>query len=347
MLDAAALPLAASFLFFASFLTGERHPKREWRYHQRRIETCVASRILRTLSFHGKLLLAAAGALVFSLPATIGGPNAVTVSLTASRKVSPGFDGTYTKFDPGKGNWVVDNASLRDLVGMVYQVPYRQITGGPDWLNVRLYKFTAHAPGQTARQFRHTVQPLLRSLLAEKFKLQFHRETTQSPGYRLLVAAHDVRLHRSQLQTCPTFKWTPYPPAPVQCGVLFTGPNIQLNHTLDAADIRLSGPDTVYNLTTFLSGEVDRPVIDRTGLTGLYDLHLEWNRAATAEALRPGSSQNGARPESANDDAGPSIFTALREQLGLRLQAAALPVDMLVIDHAEKPTLVANQDPRN
>ena len=300
----------------------------------------MASRVLQTLSFHGKLLLAAAGALVFSLSATVGGPNAVTVSLTASRKVSPGFDGTYTTFNPGKGNWVVDNASLRDLVGMVYQVPYRQITGGPDWLQVRLYKFTAHAPPQSApRQFLTTVQPLLRSLLAERFKLQFHRETRQSPGYRLLVAAHDVRLHRSRLQTCVAFKWTPYPPAPVKCGVLFTGPNIQLNHTLDAADIRLSGPNATYNLTTFLSGEVDRPVMDRTGLAGLYDLHLEWNRAATAEALRPGSSQNGARPESANDAAGPSIFTALRQQLGLTLQPASLPVDMLVIDHAEKPAL--------
>ena len=301
----------------------------------------MAARVPRTLSCGKTLLLAAAGASVFYFPVTICGQNAVTVNLSASRKVSPGFDGAFTTFDPGKGNWIVDNACLQDLIRLAYQLPDRQITGGPNWLKVRLYKFTAHAAAKIApRQFQNTVRPLLRSLLADQFQLQFHHESKDLPGYNLLVAAHDVRLHRSRLQTCPTFKWTPYPPAPVKCGVLFTGPNIQLNHTLDAADIRLSGSDSTYNLlTTFLAGEVARPVIDRTGLAGLYDLHLEWNRAATAEALRSGSSQNGGKPESVDDAAAPSIFTALREQLGLRLEPTGVPVDMLVIDHAEKPAL--------
>src|SRR5262249_10336695 len=151
-----------------------------------------------------------------------------------------------------------------------------------------------------------------RAILEDRFRLKLHRETRELPVYALTVAKGGPRIPKSLAGDCPSFKWERGQHSPNSCTAVETGPNRQLNHTLDAVGISISG------LIKFLSDNLDRIVIDKTSLTGTYDLHLEWNRRATAEVLESGGP--GSPPKSAIlEDAGPSIFAALEEQLGLKL----------------------------
>ncbi len=110
-----------------------------------------------------------------------------------------------------------------------------------------------------------------------------------------------------------------------------SGPNIHLNHTLDAVGMSVAGPSGSFStLTDFLSRQLGRPVIDKTGLRGLFDFRLEWSVNATALSL--------GLPAGSVEADNPSLFTALEEQLGLQLESAKGPVQVLVVDRAEKPS---------
>jgi len=168
------------------------------------------------------------------------------------------------------------------------------------------------------------ISAMLQRLLGEQLHLTLHRETRELPVYSLTVAKGGLKVYRSRQQDCSSFAWSrnPVPPemrwGPDYCGAAETGPNIRLNHTLDAAAMNISGADSFI---TVLSRQFDRPVIDHTGLTGRFDIRLEWNLEATAKTLPP-------------DHESPSIFSAVEQQLGLRLQPDKAPVEVLVIDSA-------------
>ena len=184
--------------------------------------------------------------------------------------------------------------------------------------------------------------PMLQALLEDRFKLKLDRETQELPVYVLTVAQDGLKMQRAK-ESCTAFEWDRYPPPPGQtasdhCSVIGTGPNIRLNHTLDGAGVSITdGSRAAPGLITFLSHELDRPVIDKTGLKGSFDFHIEWNRPATARLLGPGGPEDHGKSASTDDPDSPSIFTAVQEQLGLKLESGKGPIEILVVDHAEKP----------
>jgi len=177
----------------------------------------------------------------------------------------------------------------------------------------------------------------MRTLLAERFKLLLRSETKEMPIYALVLARSGGRLgpqlHRSTTN-CAAIAGAaggrggpPAPPSlgePMQCGMRV------LPGSLSAGGLPLS------RLTQFLSSSSQRIVMDRTGLTGNFDLNLVWTPDQTPQGR--GDLTPGALPLPPIDPNGPSLFTALQEQLGLKLESTRGPVEVLVIDHAERPT---------
>ncbi len=175
---------------------------------------------------------------------------------------------------------------------------------------------------------------MLQALLEDRFKLVVHRATKDVPIYALTPAKSGMKIKPASEDAC--FKMVPGAPPPpppgpdnrpaIPCGGFFMGPS-----TLQGGGISMS------QLADGLTNILGRPVIDKTGFTGTFDVHLEFSREGTAPMGAAGFSTPGAAPIAIPDNNGPTIFTALQEQLGLKLESQKGPADLLVIDHAEKP----------
>ncbi len=197
---------------------------------------------------------------------------------------------------PPGGRFVALNVSPMQLVMRAFGVVAAQIEG-PEWLNADRYDVNAKA--DTSKELgSDEVRPMLRKLLEERFALKYHRETKTLPVYSLTVAKTGLKMAEHTAQD---------------------GPSTQFRN--QAGKLILSArKQSTAHLTLLLGQRLDRSVIDNTGLTGEYDLQLEW------------------AADQAADSSLPSIFTALQEQLGLRLEATKGPVEVIVIDHVERPT---------
>jgi uncharacterized protein (TIGR03435 family) len=233
-------------------------------------------------------------------------------------------------FQPG-GRWRAHNITVRELVRQAYRLQRFQIVGGPNWITSDRFDIEAKAAGDL-RPPRSPDDPfvgllMLRTLLAERFNLIVHHETRELPMYALVMARSDRRLGpqlRMPETDCGAFDFrnSPTPPPGGFCGGIKSGPG---HFTGKGATIR--------QLALNLSPLVARPVVDRTGLSGSFDLDLEWTPVSVPRAPdTPGDR------ESAPVAQGPSIFTAVQEQLGLKLESTKGPVDTIVIDHVERPT---------
>ena len=227
---------------------------------------------------------------------------------TVKPNVSKGLDAT-TRVDPG-GRFRVVNAPVFWLIAGAYatiQGPLRpsQIAGAPGWLQSDRYDINAQAADAAALPIDATVvtmRPFLQSLLEDRFKLRTHFETRQLPIYALVRAKPAGPLGpRLTVSSVDCVK------NPTMCG-FSGGPGHAKGTAL-----------TNEKLLQMMALATDRVVIDRTGLTGKFDIELEWS------------------PDQTVTDK-PSIFTAVQEQLGLKLEATRGPVDVLVIDHIERPT---------
>jgi uncharacterized protein (TIGR03435 family) len=210
---------------------------------------------------------------------------------------------------PG-GTVTATAVTLKFLITVAYGVQNVQISGGPGWVDTAKFDLLA----KPADGVKPQILPMLQSLLEDRFKLVVQRETRELSVYELKLAKAGgplgPNLKESSAGACPVDS-----PAvgTIPCG----------GFVLDRG--RLAGnKDQLSALTKPLSGIVDRPVVDKTGLTRRFDLILEWS-----------PDMGGA----ANSNSGlPSIFTALQEQLGLKLEAAKEPTEMLIIERAEKPS---------
>jgi uncharacterized protein (TIGR03435 family) len=213
------------------------------------------------------------------------------------------------QIQPG-GTYVIRGATLGLLIEQAWDVRDYQISGGPSWLNINRYdvvaKTTTDAKGDEAPSANESdrMRIRLQALLADRFQLQVHRETKVLPAYSLVVAKG--------------------------------GPKLTENHDPTAANSmqrgigHLKGKNVGMRFVALtLSRQVDRTVLNETGLTGTYDFELDW-----APNTRSAPSADGAAPPPQQD--GPTIFTALEEQLGLRLEPRREPVELIVIDRAEK-----------
>jgi uncharacterized protein (TIGR03435 family) len=231
------------------------------------------------------------------LAASLAAQEARPAYEVASIKANNSADG-HTGTDGWQGRIVFTNNSLRRLIAQAYRVSPFQVSG-PDWLETVHFDITAKYPDDSSSADR---QQMLRTLLEERFKLSTHRETKEMAGYALVPAKAGFKL------------------TPVEKGENSTNHHSGRIESLDAKSTSMA------TLAELLSRFLTQPVIDRTGLEGVYDFSFRWGR----------DEQNAEHRAEPNSDAPPSIFTALQESLGLRLQAQKVPAEIVVVDKVER-----------
>jgi bla regulator protein blaR1 len=230
-------------------------------------------------------------------------------------------------YRPG-GRFVAGNAPVTFLIQRAYAVLGFQVVGGPSWINTDGYDIEAKPEGNTDQK---KMWLMVQTLLADRFKLAMHHETRDLPVYDLQAVKSGPKLPPSSGRACSESltalpeRGQPRPAPPCGPGVVQAGTGLAME------GISVSMPAFAKMLTSL----VGREVIDKTGFTGRFALHLEFAMDDTLAGL-----PNPTGPDiSAPADAGkPTLFTAIQEQLGLKLQTSTGPVDVFVIDHVERPT---------
>jgi uncharacterized protein (TIGR03435 family) len=235
-------------------------------------------------------------------------------------------------------------ASLARLVQLAYVTfagakmnpVHLQVIGGPRWMDSEQFDIAARAPGDPPQGQMYG--PMLQVLLEDRFQLKLHSERRELPVYNLMVAGGGIKIQPMKEGGCTAMDvHHPPPPASGQSPAEFCG-NFSMRRAnglniLDAYGFSISGFGSVVSGTL-----LDRPVNDKTGVTGTFDIHLEFAPDTTKPSIGPprGSVDNPSTPSP--DNLGPSIFTAMQEQLGLKLEPAKGPVEVIVIDHSEHPS---------
>ena len=230
----------------------------------------------------------------------------------ATIKLAPADEmGRYFRMD-GKKRWIANNFTLKLLVGLAYDLNPKTIEGGPAWIEATKFDIEAVTPGDVppnrAEQMR-----MLRSLLKERFALTFHRTAKEFSIYELDVAKGGLKNLK------PSAAGDDAPSSVI--GVVHPPARIELP----------ARNATMEDFTAMLQRAVlDRPVVDKTGLTGRYDFDLNW---------APDESQfAGDLPAAGADAPSPPLVTAVQEQLGLKLTPTRGLVQELVIDSVSQPT---------
>jgi uncharacterized protein (TIGR03435 family) len=218
----------------------------------------------------------------------------------------------------GGGGLQVTGASLKNLISIAYDVRPFQISGYSQWVDTERYDVDARAATSNANaptgpanmsQERQNLLERLKSLLADRFQLTLHSETKEQPVYALVVNKHGPKLQES---TEPSSR------------IRKMGRGMLKGQAVGLGMLALN-----------LSNELGRRVIDKTGLSGKYDFELKWSSQESAAQIRSTQTAELTLP---GDPDGPSIFTALQEQLGLHLESGKGPVEVLVVDRAERPS---------
>jgi uncharacterized protein (TIGR03435 family) len=231
---------------------------------------------------------------------------------------------------PG-GRLTAQKALLRYIIQTAYQVRPFQIVGGPDWIGSAHYDIEAKAEEDVPAQ---QLPLMLQSLLADRFKLQIRREIREMPVYDLLPAKSGVKLPAPKDGGClePNPNGPPMPPPTGAAGL----PTPLCGTVMGAGGPNgmhlIGGRASIADLTRILTNMLGRTVVDKTGYTGKFDVNIEFSfdQALAGMPLPLGTSL-------VTDSTNPSIFTALQERLGLRLDSAKGPVEVIVIEHIEKP----------
>jgi uncharacterized protein (TIGR03435 family) len=232
---------------------------------------------------------------------------------------------------PG-GGISVENAPVRLLILNAYGVKSFQILGGRSWINSDRWDIEAK-PERSATSAQTVL--MLQTLLEDRFKLSFHHETKELPVYSLTAAKSGLKLEPPKEGNCRTFDPTAPPPPPGSalppCGRLM----ITMSSTTEMRGAKVP----MAELVRILSNMLDRSVIDKTGFTGTFDVHFEFNREAVPGLPGSGAASVPSDPGfPAPDPDAASIFTVLQEKLGLKLESTKGPVEVMVIDRLEKPT---------
>ena len=213
------------------------------------------------------------------------------------------------------------NISLDFLVSNAYGISQDLISGGPNWIASSRYDVEAKVAGADVAEW-HSLDlsqrnSMLQPLLADRFKLKVHKETKLRPIYELVIAKNGPKLKEAKPGDTGT-----------KGASRFSRPGMTL--------IARQGMP-IAMLADRLSETLHRTIVDKTGLTGKYDIVLEWASEDGPAPMPPGPGGDHRGADSAPPpDSGPSIFTAIQEQLGLKLQSTKGPVETLVIDHVEQ-----------
>jgi uncharacterized protein (TIGR03435 family) len=255
----------------------------------------------------------------------------------------PAGGGVRIRFSGGPGTqdpglFTAENFNFLALVMKAYDLHWPFQVSGPSWMSGEMYNVTAKVPqGATKEQFRL----MLQQLLAERFGLKVHRDTKVMPAYDLVVAKGGSKLKES----APLTPADPGQPGPMPAGrlsmdengfpVLPPGNGSMMIMAHGKAVMR-AHEETAGDIASRLAGQAQYPVTDATGLKGKYDYTLHWV-SDRGMVPRPPSDPTRATPIApAEVDEGPALFVAIQEQLGLKLEPRKGPVEILVVDHAEK-----------
>lgn len=232
-------------------------------------------------------------------------PTRLTFEVASIKPTKPGTRGGGIKPLPGGQEYIAQNVPVKLMTALMYWVTFRQIIGGPAWFNTDPYDIDAKADRSYNIDDLHA---MFQNLLADDFKLKFHKEVKEGPVYALVVDKPGLKMKVNESEQ-----------------------DFKIPITPGANGINIGTRVPMRYLAWWLSGVLDgdgRPVIDRTGLTGNYDFTLAF--APPQPPSAPGES-------SSVEPNRPNIFDALKQQLGLRLEARRGPVEFYVIDHVEKP----------
>lgn len=321
---------------------------------KKRMVHIMTNSVSRKLDFTRKLLLSTAGLLAIALPILFGlanptpsraqsqvEDNIASIPAFSVASVKPDKSGNgQTRFMYSPDGLQGTNVPLRELLREAYGVQDKQISGAPDWLNSERYdvelKLEKPATEEQLSQLDENQaaslrQHMLQALLAEQFKLAVHRETKELPVYTLVVAENGPKF--------PEIKTDDAGPG---------GPKGQRMMQISRDGGQLASQGTPMSLLVrLLSEQVGRPVLDKTGLTGNYDFALQWKPDPSLVSPTPmfkgfegGQLKNGQQEDtgtSSAESSKPSIFTAVQDQLGLKLEPQKAPAEILVIDHIEPP----------
>jgi uncharacterized protein (TIGR03435 family) len=257
----------------------------------------------------------------------------------ASLKPNDGCENTppgFGKLSPSPGRLEMPCITLAGLLqsafgtfgdGVSINTQPLHMEGGPSWMRSEYYSLLAKADGPVRTEM--LAGPMLQAFLEERFRLKTHLEMRDMPVYAMTVGKGGLKVRPLAEGACIPIDLThppdppkPGDPRPNLCGAMFiTPPNGKGETTIE-----LRGA-TMTQFAQRLSGRVDRAVVDKTGIPGMFDFHLEF----MPDAADPG---NAASPP----DPGPDLFAALQEQIGLKLSPDKSPVSFLIIDQVEKPT---------
>jgi uncharacterized protein (TIGR03435 family) len=333
---------------------------------KRRIEAIMSNRSTEVLGSGKKLLLLTAGLALLVGPVLAGGvsplqsqgqraPDETLEFEVASVKPNNSGEGrVMMRFLPG-GAYEAINVTLRALIQQAHRMSERQVIGGPEWLETDRFDILAKSPpGAVQGEFPDR----LRALLIERVNLKTHRETREMPIYALVLARSDgslgPQIRRSPVdcspgaaaagrgragapppavtgaggrQQMPMPAMPPLGSEPRPCGQMFGGNRVS------------GGGTTMAGIASMLQNNTGRIVQDRTGLAGAFDFDLEFTLDPALRGRGPGG---GLPPQAENaaaraDPDGVSIFTAVQEQLGLRLESTTGSVEVLVVDSADRP----------
>jgi uncharacterized protein (TIGR03435 family) len=207
----------------------------------------------------------------------------------------------------------VAGVTLEGIVSQALNVPPNRITGLPDWSIKERYTIAAKAPDGMPSTNSRAMFVMLTNLLKDRFKMATHTETREMPVFEMVFARNDKRFG-------PAFKESS------------AEQSVRINPGGTAS---LSGVP-MDMLAKILTPYVGREVIDKTGLTSYYNVTLKWTPEAARVSVASPSLPPGTLP---SDPDAPNLFTAVQEQLGLKLQSARAPLDVVVIDRLEKPAL--------
>jgi uncharacterized protein (TIGR03435 family) len=223
-----------------------------------------------------------------------------TFEVASIKPSRPDEHGPRFWFDPR--HFSVIHVSLSQLVQFAYGLQRREIASAPDWFSSEAYDISAEPDGEGEPSIKQW-QSMVRKLMADRFQLRFHYEKRELSVYALTVAKTGHKLTRSQGD-------------PNQLPGLGFGPPGNMGATnATMGDVA----------EAMQQGALDRPVVDQTGLTGRFDLRLRWTPDEMHSATE-------------SSDAPPDLFTAIQEELGLKLVSTKAPVDVIVIDRVERPS---------
>jgi uncharacterized protein (TIGR03435 family) len=263
-------------------------------------------------------------ALLIAIPATCVSAQTLTrmpagadpIFDVATIKPSNSTAATIQMLRFGQNDFETRNASLIDLIAYAYSVQARQITGAPEWMSHDRFDIRAK-PDIEGVPNPDQMRSLVRKLLADRFRLTFHREKKEMSAFVLSVVKTGAKLKRTA----------------------FDGPGMSFGFVPETKGLLFPVRNaTMSDFSGVLQSMVlDRPVVNETGLVDKYDFAL---------TFMPDDSQfnghppilNGEAPKADASDAAPSLFEAIQQQLGLKLDAQKAAVDTIAIDHVEKPS---------